>query len=70
MVLTGHIFSQAMQAISQIVFTAIVSKAEIKPGFCGQTATQAPQWMQAFHPIRKATGFFFDMMNYIFLYSE
>jgi len=51
MVLTGQIASQAMQAISQGVFTAIVSKAEIKPGSCGQTATQAPQWMQAFHPI-------------------
>ncbi|MDZ4681997.1 MAG: hypothetical protein SGI94_16275 [Saprospiraceae bacterium] len=50
-VLTGQIASQAMQAMSQAVFTAIVSNAVMKPGFCGQTATQAPQWMQAFHPI-------------------
>ena len=70
MVVTGHISSQAMQAISQGVSTAMVSNGLIKPASCGQTATQAPQLMQAFQPIRKRTGSFFDMVDQIFLYSE
>jgi hypothetical protein len=50
-VLTGQMYSQAMQAMSQGVSTAMVSKSLMKPGRCGHTATQAPQWMQAFQPI-------------------
>jgi hypothetical protein len=51
MVLTGQISSQIMQAMSQGVWTAMVSKGLIKPGPWGQMATQAPQLMQAFQPI-------------------
>ena len=50
-VVTGQISTHTMQAMSQGLLTAIVSKAEIKPASCGQTATQAPQLIQAFHPI-------------------
>jgi hypothetical protein len=55
MVLTGHTASQNMQAISHGVFTAMVSKLLIKPASCGQTATQAPHFIQAFHPISNIT---------------
>ena len=51
MALTGQIFSQAMQAIWQVSPTAMVSKGLINPASKGQTATQAPQWMQAFQLI-------------------
>ena len=51
MVVTGQISTQTMQAISQGVLTAMVSKSLIKPASFGHTATQAPQLMQAFHPI-------------------
>jgi hypothetical protein len=37
--------------------TAIVSKGEIKPAGWGQTATQAPHWIQAFQLMWKITGF-------------
>jgi len=67
MVLTGQIFSQAMQAMSQGVLTAMVSNALIKPGSCGHTATQAPQLMQAFQPIWNSTTSLFRMADQIFL---
>ena len=53
---TGQISSQAMQAMSQTSCTAMVSCSEVKPAGCGQTATQAPQLMQAFQPMSKMTG--------------
>jgi len=59
MVVTGQISSQTMHAMSQGVFTAIVSKSLMKFTGCGQTATQAPQLIQAFQPILKTTGSFF-----------
>jgi hypothetical protein len=51
MVLTGQMRSQAMQAMSQDVSTAMVSKGLMNPAGCGHTATQAPQRIQAFQPI-------------------
>ena len=68
-VLTGQMASQCMQAISQGIFTAMVSKALIKPASCGHTATQAPHLMQAFHPISKTTASFGSMFkSSIFIY--
>lgn len=58
MALTGQTVSQNIQAISQALFTAIVSKLLVKPASCGQTATQAPHLIQAFQPISKTTGSF------------
>lgn len=56
MAVTGHILSQAMQAISHGVLTAIVSKGVVKPAGCGQTPTQAPHLMQAFQLMLNTTG--------------
>jgi hypothetical protein len=61
MVLTGQIFSQAIQAISQGLCTAMVSNSLMNPGGSGHTATQAPQLMQAFHPMWKTTASFLRM---------
>ncbi len=57
-VLTGQISSQTIHAISHGVCTAMVSNGLINPDSWGQTATQAPQLMQAFHPISKMTACF------------
>lgn len=51
MVLTGQIISHAIHAMSHGVFTAMVLKEVTNPGGWGQTAMQAPQLIQAFHPI-------------------
>ena len=56
MAVTGHTFSQLMQTIRHGLSTAMVSKGEMKPAACGQTATQAPHRMQAFQSIMKTTG--------------
>lgn len=48
MAVTGQMRSHTMQAMSQGVSTAIVSKGLTKPASCGQTAIQAAHWMQAF----------------------
>ena len=64
MVLTGQIALQCIQAISQGSFTAMVSKALINPASCGHTATQAPHFIQAFHPISNTTGSFFSCLNF------
>lgn len=69
MVLTGHISSQSMQAISQGRSTAMVSKGLMKGSGCGQMATQAPQLMQAFQPMSNKTGGR-SVMVQIFLYSD
>ena len=53
---TGQICSQIMQAMSQGVWTAMVSKSLMKPASCGQMATQTPQLMQAFQEMEKTTG--------------
>ena len=56
MAVTGQMRSQTMQAMSQGVSTAIVSKGLTKPGSCGHTATQAAHWMQAFQLTSKSTA--------------
>lgn len=58
MAFTGQTVSQNIQAISQALFTAMVSKLLIKTATCGQTATQAPHLIQAFQPISITTGSF------------
>ena len=67
-VVTGHMLSQSIQAISQGRSTEIVSNGLINGSGCGHMATQAPQFMQAFQPILKSTGERSDILLYLFVF--
>ena len=56
MALVGQTATQYIHAIWQGVSTAMVSKGEWKGSRCGQTATQAPHWMQAGQLTSNMTG--------------
>lgn len=70
MALTGQTVWQNMQAISQALFTAMVSKLLVKPASCGQTATQAPHLMQAFHSTSKTTGSFVLIIKFFCIQNQ